>query len=243
MSINTRLCGGLAPIALLSLTPSSSPPRLSLLQVTPSPSSGATCGTRSGGVGGVMASTRWFPSASPSPSPFSSAPAWGPPGAVVLHQHLLRSSSDLGVPSAVSHSFVLPPLPAQHFLPFLKYVFSEVTLSCLRSSAVPCGGCVGTGWNCPCPACSSPSTSSQRPPHGPSCQHLAMGAQCKFRNVSGTLECGGKRVCAFMNIQYTLMYFVHICVYRNVTLSVKSSHMTLVGKLPEKRKKRCRIIS
>jgi len=54
------------------------------------------------------------------------------------------------------------PAAAQHFLPSLRYIVTEVPVIWLRGSAVPCGGSTGTSWNQLCLAQGSPSLLSQR---------------------------------------------------------------------------------
>lgn len=51
------------------------------------------------------------------------------------------STSDPGVPSAISHFFPPPPLPVQCFLPF-KYVFVEVPQAWWMGSVASCGGSI-----------------------------------------------------------------------------------------------------
>lgn len=57
------------------------------------------------------------------------------------------SFSDLGLPSAVLHSFCSLIASLQLFLPFLKYISAEVPTAWLRDSSMPCCGAIGAIWN------------------------------------------------------------------------------------------------
>lgn len=109
------------PILLFSFTPNSVPPPLLLLQLTLSPFSEATYGTRSEeGLGVLWGFHSGFPLPLLPPHPFSlvqhgSSRSYSP--SAVSAPVLCSSSSDLGVPSAVSHSFS-PPSACPAFSPF-----------------------------------------------------------------------------------------------------------------------------
>lgn len=92
-----------------------------------------------------------YPAASACGPPWTavwiSAPTWSLPwtaqGTSALASWSTPSSSELGVPFAVSHSFCSPPpRPVYCFLTFPKYISAEVPSSWLMGSAVPCGGSI-----------------------------------------------------------------------------------------------------
>lgn len=90
---------------------------------------------------------------------------WGPlqglQGISALCLEHLLSSSFLPwcLQGCFSHFFSLLLTARQYVLSFLTRVFPEAPPSCLRGSAVPCGGFVGANWNW-----GSPGLSSQRSP-------------------------------------------------------------------------------
>lgn len=75
-------------------------------------------------------------------------------------EHLLSSSFlPWCLKGCFSHIFSLLLTAMQYVLSFLTHAFPEAPPSCLRGSAVPCGGFVGANWNW-----GSPGLSSQRSP-------------------------------------------------------------------------------
>jgi len=145
-----------------------------------------------------------FLSADPPSSHFSSAAAWAFHGLQFIKEipiccsigsstgcstdicsstwSVSSSSSDLGVLSAISHYFFPSCLPVWHFLPFLKYVFTEAPPAWLLVSVVSYSGSLELLGNSCFQHRGAPDLFSPRPLLQPShCQHLVVYTQCRSK--------------------------------------------------------------
>ena len=102
-------------------------------------------------------------------------------------EHLLPSFLPWCLKGCFSHFFSLLLTAVQYVLSFFTHAFFEVPPSCLRGSAVPCGGFVGVNWNWGSPGL------SQRPP----LQHWSPAQPCH----TNPIQCQINQISLMLNLK------------------------------------------